>query len=302
MSFWKHSFTFASGLLFVPSGALTRAPNQRTIKRWVAPTLKELKRRQSQVGVQPEKPRSSYLEWNYEAELFAFGKRLGEDFKRDILKRALIQTEYANLLEFNQKEKGEISEAVHNHDLVKEGESIISTYIAEEYSKLYPEDVVKAVQKYLMSKEMLSHVARHLGLKDLILAKEYPPENQTMSDTFKAVVAALKQSQSLERANFFVNDFLLSQMNGKDLFDIWSPENPFDYLLNILQGKGIKEVEPRLCNQSATNTILANYQVGLYSDKKLLGIGWGENIKTAKDMAALDAIQKVYKQHCTKKV
>lgn len=67
------------------------------------------------------------------------------------------------------------------------------------------------------------------------------------------------------------------QLNGTTVFDIWEPENPVDYLNNLLIGKGLGEFEARLCNESASNTILANYQVGLYSnDKKLLGIG--ENI------------------------
>lgn len=87
------------------------------------------------------------------------------------------------------------------------------------------------------------------------------------------MVAALKQSTDEKRTRTFVNDFLICQLNGKDIFDIWDLNNPYEYLLQILKEKGYSEIEPRLCNQSATNTILANYQVGLYSNKKLLGIG-----------------------------
>lgn len=68
--------------------------------------MKELRNRRIKIGPEPEQPRSSYLEWNYEAELFAFGKRLGEEFERNLLKKALIQREYANLQEFKVKEEG----------------------------------------------------------------------------------------------------------------------------------------------------------------------------------------------------
>lgn len=87
------------------------------------------------------------------------------------------------------------------------------------------------------------------------------------------MVAALKHSQDLNRAEQFVKDFVISQMNGKDVYELWDPKSPYEYLTKLLNERGITEVEPRLCNQSAVNTILANFQVGLYSNKKLLGIG-----------------------------
>lgn len=62
-------------------------------------------------------------------------------------------------------------------------------------------------------------------------------------------------------------------MIDKNAYELWNPENPYDYLKDLLKEKGVTDIEPRLCNSSATNTILANYQVGLYSNKKLLGIG-----------------------------
>lgn len=76
------------------------------MKRWVSPTLRVLKVRRDLIGPEPEKPRSSYLEWNYDAEMYAFGKRLGEEFDKELLKQALIQREYVNMQEFAAKDKG----------------------------------------------------------------------------------------------------------------------------------------------------------------------------------------------------
>lgn len=91
----------------------------------------------------------------------------------------------------------------------------------------------------------------------------------------KAIVGALSLSSDPARVKQFVNDFVIVQMNGKDIYDIWTPENPYGYLVTLLKERGVEEVEPRLCNQSASNTILANYQVGLYNakDKSCLGLG-----------------------------
>ncbi|CAH1118525.1 unnamed protein product [Phaedon cochleariae] len=277
-----------------------RTSESRSIKRWVAPTLKELYRRREKVGPEPEKPRSSYLEWNYEAEVFAFGKRLGEEFDRDILKKALIQKEYANIQEIKAKETGQnLPTITDNYELIPEGDGIISSYVMTELSKKYPEDIAKAVTNYLTSEEMLSYIASHIGLKDLILTNEFPVANSTLCNTFKAVVAALKQSQNLAQAEKFIHDFVLSQLNGKNVYEIWDPKEPYKYLTRLLHQRGIKEIEPRLCNQSASNTVLACFQVGLYSNRELLGIGWGESVHIAKDTAALDAIQRVYKNYTT---
>lgn len=98
-------------------------------------------------------------------------------------------------------------------------------------------------------------------------------EDATLANSFKAIVAALLHSTDDNRTKLFVKNILCAQLKDKDVFEVWVPENPYEYLSNILKERGITAIEPRLCNQSAVNTILANYQVGLYSDKKLLGIG-----------------------------
>ncbi|KAG5873457.1 hypothetical protein JTB14_007224 [Gonioctena quinquepunctata] len=276
----------------------SRIAESRSIKRWVAPTLKELARRKERLEPQPEKPRSSFIEWNYDSELFAFGKRLGEDFDRALLKQALIQREFANLQRTEAEKTGKSPpDSIHNFALIEEGDKIISNYLKEELRKTYPEDIVYAVSNYLTSEDMLSHIASHIGLKDIILTNEFPVAKSTLSNTFKAIIAALKQSQDLPRVERFLKDFVLSQLNGKDVYEIWNPKEPYEYLTKLLNEKGVTEIEPRLCNQSANNTILACFQVGLYSNKKLLGIGWGENIQIAKDTAAVDAIQRIYSDY-----
>lgn len=63
-------------------------------KRWVAATLVQLKLQRDKLGPEKPLPRSTYLEWNYDAEIYAFGKRLNEDFQEDLLRTALINRSY----------------------------------------------------------------------------------------------------------------------------------------------------------------------------------------------------------------
>ncbi|KRT79666.1 hypothetical protein AMK59_8799, partial [Oryctes borbonicus] len=141
---------------------------------------------------------------------------------------------------------------------------------------------------HLMTTEMLSHVASHIGLRDIVLCSDFPVEDITLANTFASIVTALEVSSGKERARKFVKDILVAQLTGKDIYDLWKVDDAFGYLKLVLKDK---DIEPRLCNQSGVSTILTNYQVGLYSNKELLGIGFGETVDIAKHTAALDAIQ-----------
>lgn len=137
----------------------------RNMKRWVAPVLHELHSRRLKLGPEPPQPRSSFLEWNYDAEIFAFGKRLGEEFNEDLLRKALTNRSYCNQLKDDNK-----SEAlVDNGEFVEEGGRFIRDFIREEYGKIYQPVIVDSLEKYLLSEEVLAHVAFYIGLKDIVL-------------------------------------------------------------------------------------------------------------------------------------
>lgn len=68
--------------------------------------MREIAKRRKEIGPEPEKPRSSYLEWNYEIEVRCFAKRVGEKFDEKLLKEAFVQREWTNLQEFKAKELG----------------------------------------------------------------------------------------------------------------------------------------------------------------------------------------------------
>lgn len=69
---------------------------------------------------------------NYHAELFAFGKRLGEEFQKDLLQRAFTYRSYVVQEEMRQKEVGiedpELS-LEDNRELSRRGETLISEYL-----------------------------------------------------------------------------------------------------------------------------------------------------------------------------
>lgn len=98
---------------------------------------------------------------------------------------------------------------------------------------------------------MLEHIAKHTGLKDLTLSNE--ETEKTLSDTFKAILGALNYSKDQNRAQHFIKDYVLTQMTGKEILDIWEPKESYEYITSLLNEK------PRLCNECASNTILTCY-------------------------------------------
>lgn len=93
----------------------------RQIKRWVAPTLIELKLRENKLGGKVTNPRNTFLEWNLEAELYAFGKRLNEEFDADLLLQAFTDRSYVIKEEMKQKEMEFDLKMKDNRELADEG-------------------------------------------------------------------------------------------------------------------------------------------------------------------------------------
>ncbi|XP_044739014.1 39S ribosomal protein L44, mitochondrial [Chrysoperla carnea] len=274
---------------------------QRSYKRWFAPTLMEIKRRKDNLGPQPPSKRSSFIEWNYNAELFAFGKRLNENFDENLLKNAFVNRSFILQEEVRQREAGVDNPEVNlidNRKLIENGENFISKIVKKflvDNLPQFPEEGRNAVHDYLLSETVLSNISFHIGTKDIILSAEFPPNESTLADTLKAVIGALLQSSGEERAENFVKDFILTQLNGKDVNDIWRVDDPMGILQKLLAEQNRGEPEPRLLNEAGKNTILACFEVGIYSDKQLIASGFGESIQIAIEVAARQSLKKIFK-------
>lgn len=94
---------------------------ERQIQRWVAPTLIELKLREEKAGGKITNPRNTFLEWNLEAELYGFAKRLNEDFDTDLLLQAFTDRSYVIKEELKQKEIEFDLKMKDNRELSEEG-------------------------------------------------------------------------------------------------------------------------------------------------------------------------------------
>lgn len=132
---------------------------------------------------------------NYDTEIYAFSKRLGEEFNNDLLHQALTERSYIIREEERQKNVGIEQPTLNlsdNKELVSKGsdfiDDIVKRYLhtvlpklPEEgimyvyYKKYWPKTVkllfcnFRGIHKYLTSIDILSHVSFHIGTSELIL-------------------------------------------------------------------------------------------------------------------------------------
>ena len=65
------------------------------LAKWRFPLNRVLYKKRLDAGPEPERPRSVWSNWNYESELYAFGKRLNEDFNKLLIRQAFVNPGYA---------------------------------------------------------------------------------------------------------------------------------------------------------------------------------------------------------------
>lgn len=278
-------------------------------KKYVSGMLRELKKRKEEYefGKQPTPPapRSSYLEWNYDAELYSFAKRLGEHIDPDILAQSLTQRSFIIMEEERQKAVGieqPIINVTENTPLVEQGRQFLSSYV-KQYLRIalpfFPEEGIESVHNYLLSEDVIANIAFHIGMNDIVQTVEHPIENASLHSCFFALVEAIRQSNETDgntRAGNFVRDLVVAQLAGRSVNDLWEIPDPCDKLNTIYRNHGEKEPEPRLVGSSGANTIMANFRVAYYNqEKQMIGLGFGESLEIAQEMAARDALRRLFR-------
>ncbi|PSN35695.1 39S ribosomal protein L44 [Blattella germanica] len=214
---------------------------------------------------------------NYQAEIYAFGKRLNEEFRKDLLQQAFTHRSYIIQEEMKQREVGIEDPKLDlqdNRELSKRGEKLMSAYLKQHLRVAlprFPEEGICGVLDYLMKDTTLAHVSKNIGTSDIILCSDFPVEETTLAETLKAIIGALAESSGEDRAKEFVRDFVLTQLAGRDVNEFWEPEEPMKMLTSILNREGKAEPEPRLINES-----------------------YGESISIAVKMAAHDALKRLF--------
>jgi len=285
-------------------------PVVRTKRKWnnrsIMPYLREVNKRQAVVeldhmlkqGKVPIPRRSSFTDWNYQAEMKALQARLGERFDQELLARAFVTESHVKMEMKKQEELGvEVNTGlVDNSKLAQEGQAVINEALGPWLRgalPLLPEEGIQAAIDYLTTETMMADIAFHLGMRDLILSEEYPPSASSFCYALQALVAALAKTDK-ERALVFVTDIIGGQIAGKDINEIWTIVDPMGILTKIILGSGLPAPESRLMWQTGPGTIFSNHMVGIFCNKEIIGESSGETLEIAEEMAARDALRNIF--------
>ncbi|MCJ8739762.1 hypothetical protein PDJAM_G00050850 [Pangasius djambal] len=271
-------------------------------KRWMKAYTLLMERKRRLDGAPPPTPRSQQPQWDYHAEVEAFSARLKERFSTDLLKTAFVSPCYVRSEEERRRSLGLDAESTalnlrDNTELREHGWSFTLGFLTDWCRGSFPslpEDGVAAIVSHLTGSEVMCSVAQNLAVEELAMTAEFPVPDDVLRGTFFAVIGALEQSSGSERAGLFIRDFLVTQLIGKDLFDVWKVVNPMGILVQELSRRGASLPEPRLLQSSGASTVLPLYFVGLYCDKKLLAHGPGETLSAAEEEAARVALRKLF--------
>ncbi|XP_010896989.1 39S ribosomal protein L44, mitochondrial [Esox lucius] len=274
----------------------------REKKRWMKAYTLIMQRKLKIEGPPPPKPRSQKPNWDYHAEVQAFSSRLQESFSLELLKTAFVNPCYIQTEQERRQALGVDSEIAtlvlgDNVNLHTQGQEFTKSFLSDWYRACFPSlpsEGVAAIVGHLTSDNIVCHVARNLAIEDLTMSAKFPVPDKVLHSTFLAVIGALLESSGPERAGLFLRDFLVTQMIGKDLFEVWPVVNPMGLLVDELSKRNVALPEPRLTRSSGAATVLPVYFVGLYSDKKLLAEAPGETILAAEEEAARVALRKLY--------
>lgn len=156
--------------------------------------------------------RSEKPNWDYHAEIEAFGPRLQEAFSLDLLKTAFVNSCYIKSEEAKRQKLGIEKEAVllnlkDNQELSEQGASFSQTCLTQFFEDAFPDlptEGTRSLVDYLTSEDVVCHVARNLAVEQLTLSADFPVPPTVLRQTFFAVIGALLQSSGPERTALFI--------------------------------------------------------------------------------------------------
>ncbi|CAL4178384.1 unnamed protein product, partial [Meganyctiphanes norvegica] len=177
---------------------------------------------------------------------------------------------------------------------------VISNVIVPNIKPRLPHKGSSALVEYLSSDELMFHIGFSLGLKDLILTQEHPASHETVGRSFLAVVGALNASSGLNVTQQFIQDFVITQLVGKNITEIWQISEKFGCRNSGLleQIWTIPVIRPELHLSAlpghpavAAQTIF-DLMYSCY--KSVFPLRFGETVSTATDQAAHNVLNTLF--------
>lgn len=308
LSSWKVTHSVYSSVCAVLGVRFYRGSNRDTRRRERNLRAKLKKR-------EPEDPkvfdRKEFFRQNYERELFSFKSRLGLKFDdKNLLVTALTHESYKDdyINDNDDDDSDTIQSRENNAKLSLLGLTATSLYIIDHLCTTYPSLPrlgVRCFHDFLVGRRTIVKLCNQISLPDLIrlehdlddLQKEkhldYKKED-VICDTFFALVGAIYIDQGSNEAKRFVEDFVIAQLHGEELYKLLHFDYPEKVLENMFTIQGKEKPVARVIQRTGVNSAVPVYVVGVFSGDKMLAEASSYTEIRAKNEALKAALMK----HC----
>lgn len=217
-------------------------------------------------------------------------ERIGYRFQNiGLLKQALTHSSFTNEQKINKTQNYERLEFLGDAVL----ELVSSEFLYREYREV-PEGELTKKRASMVCEPSLAFCARDLELGEFIRLGRGEENtggrgrDSIISDVMEAVIGAIYLDGGIEPAKFFINRYILSDLEDKQLF-YDSKSN----LQELIQGKLKKEFRYELLEESGpehNKTFSVSVVLEEPSGEKVLGEGTGRTKKAAEQQAAYRAL------------
>lgn len=220
-------------------------------------------------------------------KLLELEQRIGYKFENfDLLVKAMTHSSYANEHRYEKKENNERLEFLGDAVL----ELISSDYLFAKYPET-PEGVLTKKRASMVCEPTLALCAREIPLGDYLLlgkgedATGGRKRDSIVSDAMEALIGAIYLDGGFANAKEFVLDFILNDLEHKQLF-----YDSKTILQEIVQENGTQPVEYILTKEEGPDHN-KNFTVEARVNGKVMGQGSGHTKKAAEQAAAYQAIR-----------
>lgn len=221
-------------------------------------------------------------------------KRIGYRFRdKGLLKQALTHSSFTNEQKINRKKNYERLEFLGDAVL----ELVSSEFLFKEHSET-PEGEMTKLRASMVCEPALAFCARDIELGQFILLGKGEENtggrgrDSIVSDVMEAVIGAIYLDGGMEPARTFINRFILSDLEDKQLF-----YDSKSTLQELIQGKLKKEFRYELLEESGPEHN-KTFRVSVHMEEECLGEGTGRTKKAAEQQAAYKALLLLRDRKC----
>lgn len=213
-------------------------------------------------------------------------ERIGYQFRdRTLLKQAVTHSSFTNEQRIRKIKNYERLEFLGDAVL----ELVSSEFLFQEH-KMMQEGELTKLRASMVCEPSLAFCARDLELGRFILLGKGEEStggrtrDSIVSDVMEAVIGAIYLDGGMEPARAFINRFILSDLEDKQLF-----YDSKSSLQELIQGKLKKSLHYTLLGESGPEHD-KTFRVAVYMEEDVLGTGVGRTKKAAEQQAAYEAL------------